>query len=39
MDSKESYLYGTLLALAEEQSVAISKLAQGSLGWYVKVDD
>ena len=36
MDSKESYLYGTLLALADEQSVAISKLTQGSLGWWGK---
>ncbi|MDB3993868.1 helicase associated domain-containing protein [Gammaproteobacteria bacterium] len=36
MGSKEVYLYGTLLALADEQSDAISKLTQGGLGWWEK---
>jgi hypothetical protein len=36
MDNQELYLYGTLLALAEEQSVAMSKLARRELGWWGK---
>ena len=36
MDTKELYLYGTLLALAQEQKEAITKLASGSLGFFGK---
>tara|TARA_Y100000994_G_scaffold131754_1_gene107971 strand:+ start:290 stop:583 length:294 start_codon:yes stop_codon:yes gene_type:complete len=36
MDNKELYLYGTLMALAQEQQDAISKLVTGSLGFFGK---
>lgn len=36
MDTKELYLFGVLLALADEQSEAISKHAKGKLGWWGK---
>lgn len=36
MDSEELYLYGTLMALAEEQQEAINKLVAGSLGFFGK---
>ena len=36
MNKKELYLYGTLLALAEEQNEAISKLVSNELGWFGK---
>ena len=36
LDKTELYLYGTLLALTEEQSVAISKSIKGNLGRFGK---
>ena len=36
MNNKELYLYGTLLALAQEQDEAISKLVSNELGWFGK---
>ena len=36
MDNKELYLYGTLLALAQDQHDAICKLAIGELGFFAK---
>ena len=34
--NKELYLYGTLLALVEEQEIAIQDLTDGRLGWFGK---
>ena len=36
MNNKEIYLYGTVLALAEEQENAIKQLALGKLGFFGK---
>lgn len=36
MDSEETYLYGSLMALAQEQEEAIKKLVEGSLGFFGK---
>jgi hypothetical protein len=36
LKNKELYLYGTLLALVEEQQIAIQTLAEGRLGWFGK---
>ena len=36
LDKKETYLYGTLLALAQEQLDAIEKKIQGRLGFWGK---
>ena len=36
MDNKELYLYGTLMALAQEQQEAISQLTSGTLGFFGK---
>lgn len=36
MTNSELYLYGTLLALAQEQSEAIGKLTTGGLGFFGK---
>ena len=37
MDSEEMYLYGILMALAEEQDESIQKLVNGSLGFFGKL--
>ena len=34
MDHKEHYLYGTLMALAQDQKDAINKLTTGTLGFF-----
>jgi len=36
MDNKELYLYGTLMALAQEQHEAIGQLTSGTLGFFGK---
>lgn len=36
MDNEELYLYGALLALAQDQQEAITKLTSGSLGFFGK---
>ena len=36
MDTEELYLYGALLALAQDQQEAITKLTLGSLGFFGK---
>ena len=36
MDHKEHYLYGTLMALAQDQQDAINKLTTGTLGFFGK---
>ena len=36
MDHKEHYLYGTLMALAQDQNDAIKKLTTGTLGFFGK---
>jgi hypothetical protein len=36
MDHKEHYLYGTLMALAQDQKDAINKLTSGTLGFFGK---
>ena len=36
MDKKETYLYGTYLALIKEQLVALDKLSSGNLGFWGK---
>lgn len=36
MDHKEHYLYGTLMALAQDQKDAINKLTTGTLGFFGK---
>ena len=36
LKNKELYLYGTLLALSEEQAQAINDLANGKIGWFGK---
>ena len=36
MDTEELYLYGALLALAQDQQEAITKLTSGSLGFFGK---